>query len=208
MRAPKPAPASVPAPAPVQGGMVKLGVQCNLGSDCSKNCEDTAYYDATGQTNLNKDVDENGILLELNKTTDAEKCKTFCKKEYPTEAKYFSWVDGKRTSFGQRYKNTCWCRTKDAIKNGEKTNPIGTTTGVTCTCFGKECQQNSDCCDGMTCSWALVNGRGEAMGTLFPHQTKRVCLAEKGNACEKTMDCYGAENNTGEHHNLNSLNSG
>ena len=187
---------------------MKLGVQCNLGSDCSKNCEDTAYYDATGKTNLNKDVDENGNLLELKKTADVESCKTFCKTEYPNEAKYFSWVDGKRTSFGQRYKNTCWCRTKDAIKNGEKTNPIGTTTGVTCTCFGKECQQNSDCCDGMTCSWALVNGRGEAMGTLFPHQTKRVCLAEKGNACEKTMDCYGAENNTGEHHNLNSLNSG
>ena len=45
---------------------MKLGVQCNLGSDCSKNCEDTAYYDATGQTNLNKDVDENGnLILEL-----------------------------------------------------------------------------------------------------------------------------------------------
>ena len=168
--------------------------QCNLDSDC-KSCVNTAYFDASGKTNLNKDTA--GAKKATKTTADAESCKAFCKTDYPTEAKYFSWVDGKQTKFGERYKNTCWCRTKDAISQGTRRTVEGTTTGITCSCLGKECQQDGDCCDGLTCNWAMVKGTGEAKGTLFLSHTKKVCLAKIGNACDTTMDCYGAENNTG-----------
>ena len=163
---------------------------CNLDSDC-KSCVNTAYFDASGKTNLNKDTA--GGEKATKTTADAESCKALCKTDYPTEAKYFSWVDGKQTKFGDRYKDTCWCRTKDAISQGTRRTVEGTTTGITCSCLGRVCKQDGDCCDGLTCSWAIVKGtRG-----MFT-DTKKVCLAKKGNACKTTMDCYGAEDYAGK----------
>ena len=164
---------------------------CNLDSDC-KSCVNTAYFDASGKTNLNKDTA--GAKKATATADDLEGCKTYCKETYPNEAKYFSWVNGTQTKFGDRYKNTCWCRTKDAISQGRRRTVEGTTTGITCSCLGRECQQDGDCCDGMTCSWPFLRGDGTAKWFYG----RKVCLAGKGDACETTVDCYGAENNTGK----------
>lgn len=50
--------------------------------------------------------------------------------EYGDDAVYFAWVDAIRTTIqNPRYHDTCWCKGKDAIKNGEKRVAPGTTTG-------------------------------------------------------------------------------
>ena len=65
--------------------------------------------------------------LEGPQQHDAESCRSFCRSDYPS-AKFFNWI-GPNADWTSGH-NTCWCKSSDSGKKGERGHTSGQTACV------------------------------------------------------------------------------